>query len=181
MNEQVVLIAQRIKELREFAEYTEAEMAAKINMTEAEYIQCESGNKDIPIGIIYSLASILDVEPAVLIMGEQPEDSEACVYYDGSGKEIERHPGYKFIPLAEGFANKQMKPMLVILEPEAASEMFTHGGQELNYVLEGKLRVNVGGTDYYLREGDSIYFDPSISHTQMAMGGTVKFLTVIND
>ena len=181
MYEQIVAIAKRIKELREFAEYTTAEMAAKLNMTESEYILHESGQRDISIGVIYSVATIMDVDPAVIITGEQPDDAVANVYYEGSGKVIERHEGYKFIPLHKGFMSKQMKPMIVELEPNSKSEMFVHGGHEINYVLEGKLRVVVGDTDYYLREGDSIYFDPSVSHTQMAMGGPAKFLTVINE
>ena len=75
-----------------------------------------------------------------------------------------------------------MNPMLVTIAPTDTPELVMHGGQEFNFVLEGKLRVIVGDKDYFLREGDSIYFDPSLPHAQLAMGGKdAKFLTVINE
>ena len=75
-----------------------------------------------------------------------------------------------------------MNPMLVKIDPADSPELVCHGGQEFNYVLEGMLRVIVGGEEYYLREGDSLYFNPNQPHAQLAMGGTsARFLTVITD
>jgi quercetin dioxygenase-like cupin family protein len=83
--------------------------------------------------------------------------------------------------LADGFKNKQMKPMIVTIEPNDNTELFSHDGQEFNYVLEGKIRVILGDKEYYLRQGDGVYFDPKIPHAQYAMSKKAKFLTVINE
>ncbi|HBR31248.1 MAG TPA: XRE family transcriptional regulator, partial [Clostridiales bacterium] len=56
----------------------------------------------------------------------------------------------------------------------------THTGQEFNYVLEGKIAVILNKKTIELSEGDSIYFDPSVPHGQIALGGTARFLTVID-
>ena len=54
--------------------------------------------------------------------------------------------------------------------------------QEFNFVLEGKLRVIVGDKEYFLRAGDSLYFNPAYPHAQVPMdGNTAKFLTVITE
>ena len=75
-----------------------------------------------------------------------------------------------------------MNPMLVEIEPTSSPELVVHGGQEFNYVIEGDLRVIVGDKEYFLREGDSIFFDPSIPHAQVPMNNRkAKFLTVINE
>ena len=56
----------------------------------------------------------------------------------------------------------------------------SHSGQEFNFVLEGKIKVSFGDTDFLLDEGDCFYFDPTVPHAQSAYGGkAAKFLTVI--
>ncbi|MDR3262985.1 MAG: XRE family transcriptional regulator [Clostridiales bacterium] len=181
MDNQIKVIAERIKEFRTFNDITEADIALKLGISEAEYREYESGCRDIPIGVIYNLATILDIEPTVIITGKYPEESVSCVFYDGAGTVINRYPGYRYMSLADGFKNKQMKPMIVTIEPNDTTELLVHGGQEFNYVLEGKIRVIIGDKEYYLRQGDGVYFDPNTPHAQYAMSEKAKFLTVINE
>jgi transcriptional regulator with XRE-family HTH domain len=181
MKEQIKAIAARIKDLRTFSDISAKDLAARLKISEEEYLEYETGNRDISIGVIYNLASILGIEPTVIITGKYPEESVSCVFYDGAGTVIERYPGYRYMSLADGFKNKQMKPMIVTIEENSDTEHLVHGGQEFNYVLEGKIRVVIGDKEYYLRSGDGVYFDPSVSHAQYAMGGKARFLTVINE
>lgn len=46
-------------------------------------------------------------------------------------------------------------------------------------MLEGALRVIVGEREFYLRAGDSLYFDATLPHAQVAMSKSAKFITVI--
>ena len=59
-------------------------------------------------------------------------------------------------------------------------ELVSHGGQEFNYVLSGKVAVVLGAKTILLNEGDSVYFDPRIRHGQYAVDGEARFLTVID-
>ncbi|MDR1906050.1 MAG: cupin domain-containing protein [Clostridiales bacterium] len=181
MENQIRAIAGRIKDFRTFNEISIKDIASKLNISDGEYEEYESGKKDIPIGIIYSLASLLDIEPTVIITGNYPEESVACVFYDGAGTVVQRHPGYRYMSLADGFKNKAMKPMIVTMEPNDNAELLVHEGQEFNYVLEGKIRVVIGDKEFYLRQGDGVYFNPKIPHAQYAMSEKAKFLTVINE
>lgn len=46
-----------------------------------------------------------------------------------------------------------------------------HRGAEFIYVMAGTLSVHIGDTEYALEAGDSIYFDPAVSHGYRRSGG----------
>ena len=175
-------ISARLKELRTFSDYTTAQVAEKLAIDEGEYVSYENGEKEIPINIIYKFASIMDTEPTYVLQGFLPSKDVVNVVYDGKGLSVKRYEGYTFSSLAGDFKNKTMSPMLVTIDPTDEPELVVHGGQEFNYVLEGDRRVIVDNREYFMRAGDSIYFDPSFPHAQLAMGGKpARFLTVMNE
>jgi len=181
MNPQIMAIAQRIRELREILEVPAEELAEKLKLGVEEYLSYENGEGDIPIGVIYGVAAELNVDPTVLLTGSDPHMSAYTIVRKGHGVSIERYQGYSFSSLAFNYINRDMEPMLVMISPKEKAELVTHGGQEFNYVLEGKVKVIIGSREFILNEGDSIYFDPSVPHGQRAEGGAAKFLTVINE
>lgn len=175
-------IAARLIELRTFSDFSVEEMAEKLGVDNNVYAAYESGEIEAPINVIYRFASLLDTEAAYILTGRMPDKDKAFVVYDGNGLSVSRYEGYAFSSLASEFKNKTMNPMLVTIAPTDTPELVVHGGQEFNFVLEGELRVIVDNTDYYLRAGDSIYFNPSFPHAQLAMGDKpARFLTVINE
>ena len=64
-------ISARIKDLREFSDYTYADMARKLSISEEEYVELESGQKDISIGTLYDIAAVLDIDPSVILCSTQ--------------------------------------------------------------------------------------------------------------
>lgn len=172
-------ILKRIKDLREFCDYSIEEFSEKLQISVSEYIDYENGVKDIPIGTFYNIAAALYIDPTVLLTGKMSTKTEVAVVYEGKGMQLERYSGYSFVSLANDFLDRKMEPMIVELNKGIVPELVIHTGQEFNYVLEGDLRVIVGTKEYYLRAGDSIYFNPSIPHAQVAMTEKAKFLTVI--
>ena len=182
MSKDIQSIAGRLAELRTFSDYTTAQMAELLGIGENEYISFESGKGEIPINLIYKFASVVDSEPMYILTGSMPTKDDAVVVYGGAGLNVERYEGYVFTPLAPDFKHKTMNPMLVTLSPTDTPELVVHSGQEFNFVLEGKLRVIVGDKEYFLRAGDSLYFNPAYPHAQVPMdGNTAKFLTVITE
>lgn len=175
-------ISKRLVELRTFSDYTTKKMSELLEIDENLYVEYENGTKEIPINTIYKFANILSTEAGYILSGEMPSEKNADIVENGKGVLVQRYEGYSFMSLAQNFQNKTMNPMLVTIEPKDSPELVQHGGQEFNFVLEGELRVVVGNKEYYLRNGDSIYFDPSLPHAQLAMGDKpAKFLTVINE
>ena len=180
---QVIEIASRIRELREILGVSAREVAADIGVTPEVYDAYENGHDDIPVGKLYLIANVLNVDPTVLLMGDQPRMADYTIIRQGNGISVERYKGYKFTSLAYNYINREMEPMIVALDPsEYGPELVAHEGQEFNYVLEGIVAVILNDREYILKAGDSIYFNPAISHGQRAVGGApARFLTVINE
>lgn len=182
MTDSIKQIAERIKEVRENSGLTPQAVADQLQVPLSVYNQYESAEADIPISVLYEMARIFKVDLTDLLTGSSPKLRSFCLVREGEGIEIERYKGYKFQSLAYNFINKKIEPLLVLIEPEENKQMslVTHNGQEFNYCLEGQIRVILGGQEIQLNPGDSLYFDPTIPHGQMAVNGQpAKFLTVI--
>ena len=182
MNDQIKQIAQRIRELREILDVDAADLAKQVNVSVAEYSQYENAETDIPIGVIYAVAAALNVDPTVLLTGDAPRMSDYTIVRQGRGVSVERYKGYKFSSLAFNYIGRQFDPMVVDLEPmENPPELVVHGGQEFNFVLKGTVQLVIGSREFLLEAGDSAFFNPMTPHGQRAVGGPVKFLTIINE
>jgi transcriptional regulator with XRE-family HTH domain len=182
MTESLQQIATRIKEIREDCGLTAEAAAQKLGISYAEYTQYENAVTDIPISMLYEMAKLFSVDLTELLTGLPPRLHSYCLVRNGAGVETERYKGYKFQNLAYNFINKKCEPLLVTIEPEENKKMslVTHPGQEFNYVLNGKVKVILGGAELELGEGDALYFDPTIPHGQVAVDGRpAQFLTVI--
>ena len=52
MNKQIMQIAARIREMREILDIDPAELAKELGISTEEYLQYETGEDDIPIGVL---------------------------------------------------------------------------------------------------------------------------------
>ena len=175
-------IAARIRELRDSSGETIESAAGQLGITPELLQDYESGAADVPISALYEIAGLFHVDLTDLITGKSPNLQRFCVVRDGKGPEIERYPGYRFQSLAFGFANRRFEPLLVTLDPEKNPDikLVTHPGQEFNLVLSGRVRVILGGQAVDLAHGDSIFFDPTLPHGQLALDESpASFLTII--
>jgi len=183
MNFELQQIAERIKELRDILEITPEAMSEKLSMPLSEYEAYERGEKDFSISMLYQVSGVFGVDMTVILTGEEPHMNSYTVMRKGQGMPVERFSGYSYSSLAYNFAHKSMEPLMVTLEPdlEENHKLVTHGGQEFNFVIHGKVRVIIGKREFVLEEGDSIYFDPRLPHGQFAVDEMAQFLTVIDE
>lgn len=182
MINEIKMIADRVRELRDILEVDPADLAEKIGVSLDEYTAYENAEDDIPVGKLYLIASELGVDPTVLISGQTPRMDDYTIVRGGKGVSVERYAGYRFTSLAYNFKDRDMEPMIVSLLPtDETPELVTHTGQEFNYVLSGKVIVTIGKKEHVLCAGDSIYFNPAIPHGQHCTEGPAEFLTVINE
>ena len=174
-------IGARLRELREVSDYTIEELAQELGLSPEVYASYEENGKDVPISVIYSIATKFKVDFTEICTGQSAKLDTFHMIRRGGGKVINRNPEYHFEDLAFRYANKIMQPLLVTLEPtDEVAKLITHKGQEFNLVLEGTVIVTLGDREFVMNPGDSIYFNPTIPHGQRC-GGDVKarFLTVI--
>ncbi|MDR1787416.1 MAG: cupin domain-containing protein [Treponema sp.] len=172
----------RIRELREVLEISAMDMARETGIALADYSRYESGEQDIPISALYKIAARFGVDATVLLTGEDPRMATAAVCRAGKGVDVERYPGYEFQALAYNFKGRTMEPLLVSLDPaRPPAAPVAHGGQEFNYIVEGRVKVTVAGREYLCEAGDSIYFDAALPHAQAAVGAPSRFITIIQE
>ena len=183
MSDQLIQVKQRIRELREISGYSLKEAAEMLDMDEHAYIRCEEGNEDIPISLIYRVASLYHVDTTDILSGKSPKLTTISVVRKGEGIKVERFAGYRYENIAYSFARRTMEPMIVTLDPnDKKPELVIHSGQELNYCLSGQMRLIYDESEIILAAGDSAYFDARLPHGQMAAGDNpASFLTVINE
>ena len=182
VHEELKQIPARIRELREILNIGVSDMARMVDVPLETYEKYESGEQDIPISMLYKIAAVLHTDMTVLITGDSPHMEQASVVRAGTGVDVERFPGYDFSSLAYNFKGRVMEPLLVNIDPSNETPpLAVHGGQEFNYVLKGTVKVAVGSREYVLNEGDCIYFDPQLPHSQTAVGAPATFLTVIQE
>ncbi len=174
--EQLMEIAQRIKELREIMGWSTAEMAQKTEVSEEQYIIFESANADIPFSFIHKCALAFDVELTELLEGRTAKLSTYTVTRKGKGQKTAKEDGIDITNLAPQFRDKIAEPYFVKYEYSASQQnkpihLSTHSGQEFDFILSGSLKVQIGEHTEVLHEGDSIYYNSSIPHGMIAVDG----------
>lgn len=183
--EQLWEIAQRIRTLREIMEFSIQEMADATNTTPEEYTACEDGKSDFSFTFLYNCANKFGVDIVELLTGEKPRLSFYSIVRKGTGLDIKRRKGFTYNHLAYRFTGKVAEPFLVTApyneeEQNQPIHLSHHKGQEFDFVLKGKLKVQMEGHCEYLEEGDAIYYDSGHGHGMIATGGEeCTFLAVV--
>ncbi len=169
-------VAERIMRLREDLGISVEEMAAHTDYSVDDYKKFEAGEKDFSFTFIYKCANAFHVEISDLMEGSSPALSGYTVTRKGEGDPITCREGFVYNRLASKFKNKTVEPFHVVVpySEEALSKplhLASHAGQEMDIVLKGTLRMIVGSHTEILHEGDCIYYDSSMPHDEVALGG----------
>lgn len=180
MSEQLEAIGRRVAELREIEGLSPEALARQIGIPVERYRRYESGEEDIPVGVLFQIAQGFDVELTALLTGEDPRLHCYSVTRAGDGVRVDRRSDYDYEALAHNFVNKKCEPFLVTVEPGGTASLNSHPGQEFDYMLEGRMQIVLGGHDIVLEAGDCIYFDASRPHAMRALDDRpAKFLAII--
>lgn len=183
MTEQIKQIAARIREIREISGVTAETLALKLGLSEELYNSYESGDTDIPVGIVFEISEMFNVELSVLLGGNNPKLHVYSIVRKGKGLKLERRQQYRYESLAWNFMNKKAEIFMVTIDPKPEDTMLefnSHPGQEFNYVLEGAMMTIIDGHEIILNEGDSIFFDSGYNHAMKALNNKqVRFLAMV--
>ena len=167
MNDQIKQIAHRLKGLREVLDLSVADVAAVCGLTPEAYERLESGETDIPVSVLHQIGTRYEIDLSALMFGEEPRMNSYFLTRSGQGA---------------SFMNRKADPFIVTVEPSESKEIYlnTHPGQEFNYILEGRMILQIGEKQLTLNEGDSLYFDANRPHGMKALDGKrVRFLAII--
>ena len=187
MENQLKVIAERVKEARALAGKSTAEMADIIGISERQYKEYETGTTDFSFTFLYKCAKIFGLDVYDLLSGENPKLSTYQVVRNGEGFPLARRKGFSYNHLAVNFKDKQTEPFLVTAPyvegaEDAGIRLSSHRGVEFDYVLKGSLRVQIGTHFEILNAGDSVYYNSETPHGMVAIGGApCEFLAILTD
>ena len=178
-------VAQRIREMREITGLSVSEMAEKTEVSLETYMNYESGKYDLPFTFIHKCALTFHIGISDLLEGQSARLSSYTVTRKGHLMDPITEDGIQITNMAPMFRNKIAEPYYVKYEYSAEQQdqpihTTSHSGQEFDYVMQGRLKVQVGNNVEYLSEGDSIFYNSSTPHGMIAVDGRdCVFLAIV--
>ena len=178
-------VAVRIKEMREIFGFSVEDMAKKTDVSVEQYVDFESGKQDFPFTFIHKCALAFNIGISDLLEGKSALLSSYTVTRKGNGQQTAKEDGIEISNLAPWFRKKISEPYFVTYKYSQELQnkpihLTKHSGQEFDYIIKGKLKIQVGDNIEYLFEGDSIYYNSSTPHGMIAVDGEeCQFLAVV--
>ncbi len=169
-------VAVRIREMREIFGFTIKEMAEKTEVSVNQYLQYENGQLDFPFTFIHKCSLAFGIGITDLLEGKSAHLSSYTVTRKGEGQETAKEEGISIKNLAPMFRKKIAEPYWVRYEYDEELQnkpihLAKHSGQEFDFVMSGRLKIQIGDNIEYLSEGDSIYYNSSTPHGMIAVDG----------
>ncbi len=174
----------RLKELRKKQGLTQSKLAELVNVTPSNISQVE-GNLIYPsLTALIKIAEALSVDITYFFQ-EQSGGENRLVFSEGDGINV------KFLDLPNKSIKGQLltpmdfgpkaEPYLIEIpaKKKLPSHFFTHKGEELGYLLSGKLIITTGKSSYTAISGDVIYLKKEIPSQWENQGpGVAKILWI---
>ncbi len=170
--------------MREIIGLSETDMAKKTEVSPEEYRRYEAGVVDFPFSFIHKCSVVFGIGISDILEGKSAHLSSYTVTRKGQGQETAKEDGIQIQNLAPMFAKKIAEPYWVHYEYSEELQhlpihQVKHSGQEFDFVISGRLKVQIGDNIEYLSEGDSIYYNSSSPHGMIAVDGRDCYFVAI--
>ena len=160
----------RIHAMRESREWTLETLAEQTSLSKAYLSRLEGGDRQPSLAALGEIARAFGVSIAALF--EQPDESADCVVVRGGSTSPQEANGLAFQPLSSTTKPFNIHPISVIVPADrSGGEAYQHDGEEWLYVMAGRLKVSVNGTEHILETGDSAHYDSRLPHRLDALDG----------
>ncbi len=152
----------RLKELRTKRGLSQTELAKLVGVTPSTISQVESNLIYPSLPALLKMAEVLSIDVSSFFQ-ETSEVKKRLVFPGAEAAEV------RFSELPEGSMTAKLltpvdfdpkaEPYLIEIQPNKSisSHFFIHKGEEIGYLLSGKLHVKLEKAAYTLRSGDVIY------------------------
>lgn len=161
-------LGSRIKRFREQKGITIGELSRRTGLMLPDLEKVEN-NEDLPsIANLIKISKILEVNVADIFRDRpKQENFEVLRKNDRQDFKASKNRNYSFQPLTFPGGNKHLDAYMVEVPPhqtENMSERLTHPGEEFLYLVEGKLKCQIGNEEIILESGDSLFLRASAPH-----------------
>jgi transcriptional regulator with XRE-family HTH domain len=159
-------IGARVKHLRAQKQLTVRELARRSGVSATQISEIERNLTAPTVPTLMKIVSALGTE--VSIFFESKNHRTVSVVRKNERQEFIDLKSNVFIQsLSNGITDTKLKVILAHPPPgvENIRGGYQHPGEELIYVIKGKVQVTIDGTCYILEEGDSVHFRGELRHT----------------
>ena len=162
-----------IRELRKERGMTMMELAEHTGFSQGFLSKLENSKSAPSLSTLIKIAKVLNVRLSH-IFGESESETAVTLVRKNERQEMARNGslyGYRYEALAPHFLNRRMDPY-ILTHPCNTGEtpIFQHEGQEMLYVLEGKMKFYHGSKEMIVEKGDCVYFDAGMPHHGISIG-----------
>lgn len=156
-------IHEKVRKLRNQQNLTLKDLSVKTGLSVSFLSQVERGTSSLAITSLKKIADAFNVPITAFFEQSNPEKfltrKEDLKFFSFEKSKIE------YARLGGVFSGRQIEPLLVSIAPKSKqSAEFEHQGEEFYYVLEGEIYLNIAGSEYLVRKGDSIHFPSTLIH-----------------
>lgn len=175
-------IGERVRRLRNLQGRTLQDIASTSGFSRSLLSKIENGKIIPPVATLVRIAAALGTHVSSLLEDQAGEDASFATRDETMNGFVDTERGYSISPLAGHLKDKKMQPFLFrVRQGEVKEHHVTHGGEELVYVISGRIKFRVGAVEYTLSEGDSLYFDPRVSHNVLPDSEEALYLDIFVD
>ena len=179
-----VAIGAQVRALRKRQDMTVAELSGQAGLSAGMLSKVENGAISPSLSTLQSLAAALNV-PLTKFFSDFEQKHDVTHVKAGEGLIIERRgtkSGHQYRLLGHPFPGDfAYEPYHITLTEEADGySAFRHDGMEFIYILEGEVGYRHGQQIYYLKPGDSLFFNANTAHgPEELLKLPLKFLSAI--
>ena len=165
----------RVKRLRERQNLTLEALAERSGLTKSYLSKVERGISVPSIATAMKLASVFEVAVGDLF-GVDPNASDFVVVRKDQRKPFDgrrgQGAGYRYEAIAPGVTQGLFEAF--VMEPpfgaSAGHSSFEHSGEEMIFVLKGKIELSLPNQRVLLEPGDCVIFSGRLPHSSASVG-----------
>ena len=160
-------------------------LAAATGFTRGYLSKIENAKKIPPIGSLQRIAQALHADLAGFFQTEPSDaaDERVSLVRVSERRSVVRGGtafGYDYVSLAYKIRNKHIEPFIFTFPADINKDVsFEHEGEEVLFLLSGRVEFEIGGKTWSLETGDTLFFDASLPHRGRSIGGEARALVVI--
>jgi transcriptional regulator with XRE-family HTH domain len=172
-------IGNRIKKLRLQQKRTLANVADVCQFSISLLSKIENGKILPSVGTLIKITDALGTTINAIIETEKTNMSVYTPTAKAHKNMILTQKGLYIHPYATARKENLIHPMLHVMNKATyIPKVDSHEGQEFIFILKGSLKFMVGVIEYFLNEGDSIYFDAVEAHMGTPLSDIVEYLDI---
>lgn len=184
MNDYLIGIGKRIKEIRKASKKTISSVATDAEVSNGLISRIENGRTIPSLPVLFNIIAALEVNVSDFFEGmPKPSEQGYILSRSEDNATIEKEEeakgfSYKYI-FGKQLATIGFEAVVLEVQPNSQREKVETDAYEFKYMISGECTYRIGEEEVLLKEGDSLFFDGRIPHVPINTGAIVAKMLVL--